>query len=248
MIVKLHNALGIGCVLIAAVGLHAQATQPAQQPKPPANTQPAQKPSSEANPFPEDTKSVPVVPTNGEATAAPAPPADSNDEGARTTSLLKDDSDPARSPDDPPPGASDSDSGFSSSLNGAGDVNIPDEMKPTGKRKRGDEPVVHQVTAKEDEDVGEFELSRKNWKAALSRFQSALVTDPDNPEVYWGIAEAQRQLRDFASAKANYQKVMEYDPDSKHGKEAKKLLKDPELAHAPAVSAIPATATPEPQQ
>ena len=237
MIVKLYNALGIASVLIASVGLHAQATPPAQQPAPPANTQPAQKPPAEANPFPEDTKSVPVVPTNGEPAAAPAPPADSNEGGAATTSLLKSDSDPARSPDDPPPGASDSDSGFSSSLNGSSDVNIPDEMKP-GKGKKGDEPVVHQVTAKEDEDVGEFELSRKNWKAALSRFQSALVTDPDNPEVYWGIAEAQRQLKDFASAKANYQKVMEYDPDSKHGKEAKKLLKDPELARAPAVSAI----------
>ena len=100
--------------------------------------------------------------------------------------------------------------------------------------------VVHQETAKEDEDVGTFELSRKNWKAALSRFQSAVVTDPDNPDVYWGMAEAQRQLGDFANAKANYLKVLEYDPDSKHGKEAKKLLKDPQLANAPAVSAIPA--------
>jgi len=62
------------------------------------------------------------------------------------------------------------------------------------------------------------------------------VTDPENPEVYWGIAEAQRELKDYANAKANYQKVMDYDPDSKHGKEAKKLLKEPELANAPAVS------------
>ena len=108
---------------------------------------------------------------------------------------------------------------------------------------------MHQETAKEDEDVGNFELSRKNWKAALSRFQSALVTDPDNPDVYWGMAEAQRELKDFAHARANYQKVTEYDPDSKHGKEAKKLLKDPELANAPAVSAVPqGEAQPQPQQ
>ena len=79
-------------------------------------------------------------------------------------------------------------------------------------------------------------MSLKHWKAALSRYQSALVTDPENPEVYWGIAESQRQLGDYANAKANYQKVMDYDPDSKHGKEAKKLLKDPQLANAPAVS------------
>ena len=185
---------------------------------------------------------MPVVPTEGEA--APAPPAASNEEPVGTTSLLKDDTDPVHSPDDPPPGASDSDSGFSSSLNGSSDVNIPDEAKPTGRRKLAKPDVVHQETAKEDEDVGNFELSRKNWKAALSRFQSAVVTDPDNPDVYWGMAEAQRQLGNFANAKVNYLKVLEYDPDSKHGKEAKKLLKDPQLANAPAVSAIPAAQHP----
>jgi tetratricopeptide (TPR) repeat protein len=152
------------------------------------------------------------------------------------------------SPDDPPPGASNSGDGFSSSLTGANDVNIPDEPRPSKHGKKSDEPVVHQVTAKEDEDVGAFELSRKNWRAALSRFQSAVITDPENPDVYWGMAEAQRALGDYANAKVNYQKVMEYDPDSKHGKDAKKWLKEPELAHAPAVSANGAGAAPQPQQ
>jgi hypothetical protein len=238
--------------LIATVGLSAQSTPPQQ--KPPANAQPsstqpqqpAQKPPAEANPFPEDTNNVPVVPTSGEPAPAP-PPAAASEESAGTTSLLKDDTDPVHSPDDPPPGASDSDSGFSSSLTGANDVNIPDEPK-TGKHKKGDEPAVHQETAKEDEDVGAYELSLKHWKAALSRLQSALVMDPENPDVYWGIAESQRQLGDYANAKANYLKVMEYDPDSKHGKEAKRLLKEPELANAPAVSANHPAGTPQTPQ
>ena len=178
-----------------------------------------------------------MVPVEGEA--APAAPAPSGeDSSGTTTTLLKDDNDPVHSPDDPPPGASASDSGFSSSLSGAGDVNIPDETKPGKRGKKGDEPVVHQETAKEDEDVGAYEMSLKHWKAALSRYQSAVVTDAENPDVYWGIAESQRQLGDYANAKVNYLKVLEYDPDSKHGKEAKKLLKDPQLANAPAVSAI----------
>jgi hypothetical protein len=63
--------------------------------------------------------------------------------------------------------------------------------------------------------------------------------------VYWGIAEAQRNLGDYANAKANYQKVMEYDPDSKHAKEAKKWLKEPELAKAPAVSVIQPSTAPQ---
>jgi Tfp pilus assembly protein PilF len=94
------------------------------------------------------------------------------------------------------------------------------------------EPPEHKETAQEDESVGSYYLGQKNWRAALSRFQSALVLDPENPDVYWGLAESQRHLGETASAKANYMKVMEYDPDSRHAKEAKKLLKDPEMANA----------------
>lgn len=225
-------ALGFGCGLMAATVLHAQSSPPPQKPSS-SQQQPAQKPG-ESNPFPDDTNTVPVVPlTEG---AAPATPAAESGESAGATSLLRNDTDPAHSPDDPPPGSSDSNNGFSSSLTGAGDVNIPDETRPTKHGKKNDEPVVHQESAKEDEDVGGLELDRKNWKAALSRYQSAVITDSENPDVYWGMAEAQRELKDYANAKANYEKVMEYDPDSKHGKQAKKWLKEPELANAPAVS------------
>jgi tetratricopeptide (TPR) repeat protein len=158
---------------------------------------------------------------------------------------LKNDADPAHSPDDPVPDDSEQ-TGFSSSLAGTNDINIPDDVKP-GKHRKSGEPseAVHQETAKEDEDVAAFELDRKNWKAALSRYQSAVITDPENPDVYWGIAESQRQLGDFANARANYQKVVEYDPDSKHAKAAKKWLKDPQIANAPAVSKNAGQAQPQ---
>ena len=219
--------------------LRAQSTpaspQPSSTQQPPAqDTQKPSTPSSNSNPFPEDTSTVPVVPT----TASPAvpPPAD-NHVDSGLTSLLGDDTDPIRSPDDPTPDSSSpSDSGSSSSLQGTDDLRIPPDVEKPGKRGKGPEPS-HQETAAEDVNVGGFYLDRKNWRAALSRFQAALVLDPENPDVYWGLAEAQRQLGDFANAKANYTKVMEYDPDSKHGKEAKKFLKQPELAKAPAVSA-----------
>ena len=35
-----------------------------------------------------------------------------------------------------------------------------------------------------------------------------------DPDVYWGMAEAQRQLGNFANAKVNYLKVLEYAPDA----------------------------------
>ena len=103
----------------------------------------------------------------------------------------------------------------------------PDE--DVGKR-RGKPAPEHTETAKDDEKVGNFYLSSHDWRGALSRFESALVLDPENPDVYWGLAECQRHLGQLAAAKANYIKVMEYDPDSRHAKDAKKILKDPEMA------------------
>ena len=43
------------------------------------------------------------------------------------------------------------------------------------------------------------------------------------------MAEANRHLSNLADARANYEKVAEYDPDSRHGKEARKALKEPEI-------------------
>ena len=234
MKLRAYIALTIGCGLISAVGLLGQSAPPPQQ-KPPTQP-PAQKPA-DSNPFPEDTSNVPVVPTTAQPAAPPPARASESSRGGENTSLLKSDNDPVHSPDDPVD-TDTSAEGFSSSLAGNGDVNIPDEDRPEKHRRGQPQPAAHQVTAKEHEDVGEFELSRKNYRAALSRFQSALVTDSENPDVYWGIAEAQRGLGNYADAKANYQKVVDYDdPESKHSKQAKKLLKSPQIANAPAVSA-----------
>ena len=46
-------------------------------------------------------------------------------------------------------------------------------------------------------------------------------------------------MGDYAKARANYEKVIEYDPDSKHAKEAKKALKDPEFANAKLAPSTP---------
>jgi tetratricopeptide (TPR) repeat protein len=85
--------------------------------------------------------------------------------------------------------------------------------------------------------VGKYYLDIKNWRAALSRFQSALVLSPEDPEVYWGLAESARYLGNFADARGYYQKVIEYDPGSKHAKEAEKALKDPQIENAKAATA-----------
>jgi len=211
--------------------LFAQQGKPATPQNPPGNNQ---KPA-ESNPFPEDTNSVPLMPS-GNAPATPDLPANA----APATAPVAD-VDPVRSPDDPQGDTSDA-QGFSSSASGLDNVMPPpdtDVGSARGKKGRGaaPPPQEHQESAADDEKVGGYYLDQKNWKAALSRYESAVVLDPENPEVYWGMGEAQRHLGKMAEAKAAYEKLVEYDPDSKHGKEAKKILKSPEMANAPATAA-----------
>lgn len=221
--------VGWGLVAVPASRVLAQQTKPSETQKTPANPQ---KPPAQANPFPADTNNVPVLP-NGQ-TPAPAPEAPSN--ATTPSSLSTADVDPVRSPDDPAPDADTSAQGFSSSASGLDKV-MPPPDTDIGRKGKGTPPLEHQETAAEDEKVGNYYLDEKNWKAALSRFESAVVLDPENPEVYWGLGEARRHLGQFAEAKVSYEKLVEYDPDSKHGKEAKKILKSPEMANAPTASA-----------
>jgi tetratricopeptide (TPR) repeat protein len=133
-----------------------------------------------------------------------------------------------------PEAVSNSETNSSSSLSGLERL-LPrpeDENEPSKKRKLIVKEPVHQEASSKDIEVGSYYLDRKNWKAALSRFESAMILDPENPEVYWGLAEAEHHLGDYAHAKAHYLKLLEYDPDGPHGKQARRELKDPALDKA----------------
>ena len=252
-------ALLVACFAAVSLSLCAQApgsgnasgsgqNQPAAGGQNPAANSTQQPPSTStqtnSNPFPEDTTSVPIIPTHD---TPDLPPSAGGDAGNFGLPMPPDDADPMRSPEDA--AAESSDSNSSSSLSGIRDLPPPDNDDDTpqrGKHKGKGEQVVpeHHETAAEDESVGSYYLENKDWKGALSRFQSALVLDPDNPDVYWGLAECERHTGDFADARANYLKVREYDPGSRHAKEAAKVLLDPEIANAkPDASAAPASQT-----
>jgi tetratricopeptide (TPR) repeat protein len=218
----------VGSLAMAPV-LVAQAAATGDQPHPgQKDAAQSQQPASNANPFPEDTRDVPVMPSK---VAPPQPEGTSSDSENAPLRLAGADSDPVRSPDEAVPddnGKKDS----SSSLAGISSLlpNPEDDQPQQGKRKLTVKEPTHQESASKDIEVGSYYLERKNWKAALSRFESAMVLDPENPDVYWGMAEADRHLNDFTNARANYLKVLDYDSDGPHAKEARKALKDPALA------------------
>jgi hypothetical protein len=250
----LRVALVLAGCLTASGLLFSQAapsgdSAPTGQSKPAdGSTKPSAAPTSNANPFPEDTSAVPVMPSSSTPSS---PNATYNGAVNTPVPLPGDEMDPVRSPDDPAPDATSSQSDESSSSR-AGLDNLPppqDDDQPEKHKKKvlAVKEPSHQESAAKDFDVGVYYLQTKNWRAALSRFESALVLDPENPDVYWGLAEADRHLGNFADARANYQKVAEFDPDSHHGKEAVKALKEPEIANGKntAVSQAPST---EPRQ
>jgi hypothetical protein len=209
-----------------------------KKPAQPNSSQPGAAPQSSSNPFPVDTSTVPVMPSK---VAPPLPEgtyrAEDRGPDSSPVTLRGEDIDPVRSPDDPAPSSysntdTESSADSSSSLTGLGSL-LPkpgDDQNSGKKRKLTVKEPTHQEAASKDIEVGDYYLDRKNWKGALSRFESALVLDPEDPDVFWGLAEANRHLGNLADARANYEKVAEYDPDSRHGKEAVKALKEPEIA------------------
>jgi hypothetical protein len=212
-------ALPLLLAAVTAVPAQSPAKPPSGQ-NPASSQQPAPKP--DPNAFPEDTTSVPVIP----AAATPAM-VENGADAANTSAFPAADRDPARSPEDPAEEASGSNSESSSSFSGMDRLlPAPDADKNVKPKKQ----PTQQESAAQNIEVGSYYLDRKNWKAALSRYQSALVLDPENPEVYWGLGEAARHLGDYANARSYYRLLLDYDPDGPHGKQARKLLKDPTLA------------------
>lgn len=185
------------------------------------------KSTAEANPFPEDTAKVPVMPTGDQS------PAQAEGEPAPELPTAAE-SDPVRTPeaaDLPAPATGEAAASSSSSLNGL-DGLIPSADAPEKKRKLVVPLLSRRESASKDVEVGKYYLDRKNWRAALSRFQSALVLNPEETEVYWGMAEAERHLNQLAEARANYRKLVELDPESPHARAAHHALEEAEIANA----------------
>lgn len=246
----------VAVCLAAAVQLRAQVPAKPDENKPPAASQNSSADTSRppagdsANPFPGDTSNVPVLPS---ANAPALPPGTSYGAETPELPLPGDDQDPVRSPDDIAPPAESATPGpqgqWSSSLTGLDKV-LPqpgDDQSEKKKHRFGRETPppapVPEETAPEDIRVGTFYLQTHDWKGALSRFESALVLAPDNPEVYWGLAECDRHLGKLADARVNYEKVVEYDPGSHHAKDARKALEDPEIANGKNAAPSPAATT-----
>jgi hypothetical protein len=221
---------------------------PADDSKTPAPKGDAQKDSTgakpkrtEDNPFPGEDPNAPIIPVGPDSGGAGsgARPGGSrgsrpgsgsgNDSGPTPRRDADSDGDPVRSPD----GAAHTtdDDGFASSNSGLNRMPAPDasdERPGKSTKNKSREQVI-----KEDVDVGGFYLEKKNWKAAQARFTAAFAMDSENPDVVWGLAEAERHLQLYKEAAEHYKLFLSYDPDGPHHREARKALEEVEAARPP---------------
>ena len=222
----------LACVVLAGMvcWLFAAGRSAAQTPttQAPAQTSGEQKPGVPAgagdNPFPGENADVPILPVGTGAPDAGRPDGMSEVENG-VAKAVDPDGDPVRTPEMD----NGTDVGFSSSRTGlsgaaAGPVVETTPGKST-KTKTRDEVV------KDDVGVGEFYLEKKDWKAALMRFQSAFLLDSESPEAAFGLAEAERHMEMWDKAREHYWLFLSYDPGGSKAKAARKAVDQLEREH-----------------
>jgi tetratricopeptide (TPR) repeat protein len=221
--------------MTAALGQQTPPPAPAQdKPKPDAPKPDAPK-SDNDNPFPGENSNAPIIPVeqpaDPKATTMGRKPAIPMEDAGVARPAPDPDGDPVRSPESAEGAEGGSDDGFSSSRSGLNHLPVEDdaEVKPGSSAK----VKTRLQVVKEDVDVGNFYLEKKNWKAAQARFASAFQLDPENADAVFGMAEAERHLDLFKDAAEHYKVFLSYDPDGPHGKAARKGLDQAEagLAH-----------------
>jgi len=117
--------------------------------------------------------------------------------------------------------------GESSSRDSLIDLNAnPPKDEPAPARE--DESVLKPWDphkAAKDVEVGEYYLKLKNYRAALERFNHALVYKPDDAEATYGLAVTQEKLELLSLAEQSYRKYLQILPNGPKSKDAEEALK-----------------------
>jgi Tfp pilus assembly protein PilF len=74
--------------------------------------------------------------------------------------------------------------------------------------------------------VGQFYLTREDYKGAYIRFKEATQVDPENADAVFYLAETARRMNHRDEAAQNYQLYLDALPDGPKAKEARRALRD----------------------
>jgi hypothetical protein len=102
---------------------------------------------------------------------------------------------------------------------------VSSSQSATDGEPGGGPKVTDPVLAKKDTSVGGYYLQTGNYQGALLRYKEAMASDPANVDAIFGVAEAQRMLKQNAEAARNYQLYLDILPNGPKSKQALKELK-----------------------
>jgi Flp pilus assembly protein TadD len=130
----------------------------------------------------------------------------------------------------PPPFPGDapgnSPTGESSSRDSA--IDLTAKPAPEPARKEEDDAVLQPWDphkAAKDVEVGQYYFKLKNYRAALERFNHALLYKPDDAEAIYGLALTEERLDLLTLADQNYRKYLKILPHGPKAKDAEEALK-----------------------
>ena len=85
-------------------------------------------------------------------------------------------------------------------------------------------PTCDPYSAAQDVEVGDFYYQDKNYRAALSRYEGALVNKPGDPGIFFRLGKTAEKLGDNARAMREYQASIDAAPSGPSAKESKNAL------------------------
>jgi tetratricopeptide (TPR) repeat protein len=97
------------------------------------------------------------------------------------------------------------------------EANPPEEDESVAPKKY----VLNPLESERNIKVGDYYWSKRNYRAALGRYQDATRYNPSSPEAFFKVGEAEQKLKHKDAAKIAFQKVIDLAPDSKLAHEAK---------------------------
>jgi tetratricopeptide (TPR) repeat protein len=102
-----------------------------------------------------------------------------------------------------------------------------DDMGPAGANQTGDVKELHPFNpyrALRDDDVGDFYFKRKNYRAALARYQDALDWKENDAVANFRMGQCYEKLDDPVQAAAHYRAYLKTLPNGPFAKDARKAL------------------------
>jgi tetratricopeptide (TPR) repeat protein len=102
----------------------------------------------------------------------------------------------------------------------AGEENPPEEDESVMPEKF----VLNPLESERNIRVGNYYWHKGKYRAAAGRYTRATKYNPNSPEAFFKLGEAEAKLKNTDAARQAFQKVMALAPDSKLASEARKKL------------------------